>query len=149
MNFEPILLNFLRESGKCCGQLRIHETFCLSCAIGSLPVLSIFLRENGKYCGQPRIRETFCLSCAIGPSRLPVPSPKAPSSEPQIVQPRGPERKNAEGRQATFAIHSSKIDPIGAPKAPPKDPEKGKVEVGFGILPHPQSSALGRSHGQS
>ena len=117
----------------------MRETFCLSCAIGSsrLPVLSIFLRKTGKCCGQPCMLETFCLSCAIGPSRLPVRGLKAPSSEPQSLSPGAPRGKNAEGRQATFAMHSSKIDPIGAPKAPPKDPERGKVRSVFGTLPPP------------
>ena len=72
MNFEPDFVDFPEGNGKCCGHARMRETFCLSCAIGSLPVLSIFLREYGKCCGQPRMHETFCLSCATGSSRLPV-----------------------------------------------------------------------------
>ena len=80
---------------------------------------------------------------------------QAPSSEPQSSGPGAPRGKNAEGRQANFSIHSSKIDPIGSPKVPQgseKDKVEAKIWYGGAVCPPPRAAvldaALAKANGQ-
>ena len=102
-----------------------------------------FAGGNGKCCGQPRMRETFCLSCAIGPSRLPVRGPKAPSSEPQVVQPRGPQRKKCRGSPGNFCDTFVKNRPVEAPEGtPPQRPRAIQATKTIAITKNTTESIL-------